>query len=123
MEERKKLLIVDDLQPFAEILMDAARNKGYDAICVFDYGTAMNIVKRRRFDYALVDYSLGHEKYTGIDIAKHIRIVSKRTKIILMSGETDTEILRHIQSFVGSTSVGDHFIRKPLSASDILQYI
>jgi len=120
-EEQRSLLIVDDLRPFAEILLDAARNKGYDAICAFDYDTAINIAKERHFDCALLDYSLGHEKYTGIDIAQHIRAISKSTKIILMSGETSNNTLRHIQSFVGNTI--DHFVRKPLSASDIFQYI
>jgi len=120
-EEQGSILIVDDLRPFAEILLDAARNKGYDAICAFDYDTAINIAKERNFDCALLDYSLGHEKYTGIDIAQHIRAISKNTKIILMSGETSNTILRHIQSFVGNTI--DHFVRKPFSASDIFQYI
>lgn len=121
MEEQKSLLIVDDFQPFAEILFDAAINKGHAAICAFDYDTAINIAKERNFDCALLDYSLGHEKYTGIDIAQHIRAISKSTKIILMSGETSNNTLRHIQSFVGNTI--DHFVRKPLSASDIFQYI
>ena len=121
MEEQRSLLIVDDLQPFAEMLLYTAINKGYDAICAFDYDTAIDIAKERNFDCALLDYSLGHEKYTGIDIAQHIRAISKNTKIILMSGETSNTILRHIQSFVGNAI--DHFIRKPLSASDIFQYI
>lgn len=121
MEVQKSLLIVDDFQPFAEILLDAAKNKGHDAICAFDYDTAMNIAKERNFDCALLDYSLGDEQYTGIDIAQYIRATSKRTKIVLMSGETNDEILRHIQSFIGDAI--DHFIRKPLSANDIFQYI
>jgi DNA-binding response OmpR family regulator len=120
-EEQRSLLIVDDLRPFAEILMDAAKNKGYDAICAFDYDTAIDIAKERNFDCALLDYSLGHEKYTGMDLAQHIRAISKNTKIILMSGETSNNTLSHIQSFVGNAI--DHFIKKPLSASDIFQYI
>lgn len=75
MRDQKSLLIVDDFQPFAEMLLDAARNKGHDAICAFDYDTAMNIAKERSFDCALLDYSLGDEKYTGIDIARHIRAI------------------------------------------------
>lgn len=121
MEEQRSLLIVDDLRPFAEILLDTARNKGYDAICAFDYDSAINITKERNFDCALLDYSLGHEKYTGIDIAQHIRKFSKSTKIILMSGETNNTTLHHIRSFIGNAI--DHFIRKPISASDIFQYI
>ena len=121
MEGQRSLLIVDDLRPFAEILLCTARNKGYDAICAFDYDTAIKITKERHFDCALLDYSLGHEKYTGIDIAQHIRKCSKGTKIILMSGETSNNTLRHIQSFVGDTI--DHFIRKPIAARDIFQYI
>jgi len=121
LEAQKSLLIVDDFQPFAEILLDEARTKGHDAVCAFDYDTAMNIAKERNFDCALLDYSLGDEKYTGIDIAQNIRTISKRTKIILMSGETNNETLRHIQSFIGDAI--DHFIRKPLSANDIFQYI
>jgi len=50
---------MDDLQSFAEILLDVFRNKGYDAICAFDYDTAINIANERNFDYALLDYSLG----------------------------------------------------------------
>jgi len=120
-EKHRSILIVDDLQSFAEILLDAARNKGYDAICAFDYETAINIANERNFDFALLDYSLGDEKHTGIDIAQHIRTISKRTKIILMSGETNKNTINHIQSFIGNTI--DHFVRKPLSASDIFQYI
>jgi len=120
-ERQRSLLIVDDFQPFAEMLLDAARKKGHDAICAFDYHTAINIARGRKFDCAFIDYSLGDGKYTGIDIARQIRAISGRTKIILMSGETNNEILSHIRSLVGSTI--DHFIRKPLSASDILQFI
>jgi two-component system alkaline phosphatase synthesis response regulator PhoP len=120
-EEHRSILIVDDLQSFAEILLDAVKNKGYDAICAFDYETAINIANERNFDFALLDYSLGDGKHTGLDIAQHIRTISKRTKIILMSGEANKNTLRHIQSFIGNTI--DHFIRKPLSASDIFQYI
>jgi len=120
-EDQKNLLIVDDFQPFAEILMDAARKNGHDAVCAFDYDSAMHIAEGRNFDYALLDYSLGDEKYTGIDIARHIRAMSKQTKIILMSGETNIETLRHIESLIGKAI--DHFLRKPLSANDVFQYI
>jgi DNA-binding response OmpR family regulator len=120
-EEHRSILIVDDLRPFAEILLYAARSKGHDAICAFDYDTAINIVSERIFDCAFLDYSLGDEKHNGLDIAQHIRTISKSTKIILMSGETNKNTLQHIQSFIGNTI--DHFIRKPFSASDIFHYI
>jgi len=121
MVERKSLLIVDDLQPFAEILSDMVRKRGHDAICAFDYDTAIKIAEKRHFDCALLDYSLGDGKMTGIDIARDIRKSGKSTKIILMSGETDKDILQYMRSLIGLTI--DHFIRKPFPAEDIFKYI
>lgn len=119
--QHKSILIVDDLKDWAMLLSGLLGSRGYDTIHAFDYDQAIHIVNERDFDCALLDYSLGDEKHTGIDIAEHIRKINKRTRIILMSGEPDEKVIDHIKSFLGITL--DHYIRKPFSVNDVTEYI
>lgn len=119
MVEKKKLLIVDDSEVFGHALRDICKARGYEVKYYSSAVDAMNnIDSEDKIDIALLD--LIDEKnadITGLDVAAKIRENNAKSKVIIMSGCSLTE-LEIVKELLLVKKV-DYYVQKPFSFKDI----
>ena len=80
----KDLLIVDDDLPFKERLSKSMEKKGFNVESFSDRKLAIQRVKEKNFDYAIVDMRLGDG--SGLELIKFINSVQPKTRSLLLTG-------------------------------------
>ena len=80
----KDLLIVDDDLPFKERLTKSMEKKGFTVESFSNSKTAIQRVKDKIFDYAIVDMRL--EDGSGLELIKYINSVHPKTRSLLLTG-------------------------------------
>lgn len=107
MQDVTLILIVDDEQPFAE-LMRAVLSPHYSCVIALSVTEALKQLNKRTFDLVLVDQVLSDG--SGLALLPFIRATAPRTVAIVMSEKTDEQSLAKAHEMGAS-----EFIRKPLN--------
>jgi CheY-like chemotaxis protein len=105
------ILIVDDHEPFRELLCHALDQAGYDSRVAGDAEEALGVLRAEPVDAMLLDYDM--PKMSGVELLRQIRTDEGMTElpVIGMSGlELDPADARAFTSF----------LRKPLNTRDVL---
>lgn len=108
-----KILVVDDEQPIADILKFNLEKEGYQVICAFDGGMAVDLALKENPDLILLDLMLPVKD--GMDVCREVRQHLHTTPIIMLTAK-DTEIDKVLGLELGA----DDYVTKPFSTRELL---
>lgn len=108
----KKILVVDDEKPIADILEFNLRKEGYEVYCAYDGDEALKLVNDIQPDLILLDIMLPEKD--GIEVCKEVR--KKYEMPIIMLTAKDSEIDKVLGLELGA----DDYVTKPFSTRELL---
>ena len=110
MSEKKIILIIDDDKGVRELLREFLRLHGFEAHSVSDGKSALNILKKERFDIIITDYYM--PGLDGIELTKITRFHYPHMLIVGISANSNGK------DFL--TAGADAFLSKPLQLQELL---
>lgn len=108
----KKILVVDDEKPIADILQFNLKKEGYDVYCAYDGNEAVEMVEEVQPDLILLDIMLPLKD--GMEVCKEIR--KKYEMPIIMLTAKDSEIDKVLGLELGA----DDYVTKPFSTRELI---
>lgn len=90
--QKVKILVVDDDKETADMARDFLKNEGYNCLVTYDSRKALSIIKSQRPDLIFLDIVMPN--LDGIELLNKIKHISKKIKVVMMSGVTDEEVCR-----------------------------
>ncbi|GGE83065.1 response regulator YycF [Priestia taiwanensis] len=108
----KKILVVDDEKPIADILKFNLEKEGYDITCVYDGQEAIDKVKEVQPDLILLDIMLPQKD--GLEVCREVR-KSFEIPIIMLTAK-DSEL----DKVLGLEMGADDYVTKPFSTRELL---
>ena len=108
----KRVLVVDDEKPIADILQFNLEKEGYDVVCAYDGEEALEKVEEQKFDLVLLDIMLPNKD--GMEVCREIR--KKYEMPIIMLTAKDSEIDKVLGLELGA----DDYVTKPFSARELI---
>lgn len=116
MNEKKKILIVDDAKFIRSVLNKTLTENNYEVMEAKDGKQAVEMYKKDVYDLVLLDINM--PKLNGVDALKKMIQINKDARIIMLSVEVDEDIIDDCISF-GALN----YISKPFSDDIILQAV
>lgn len=107
----KRVLVVDDEKPIADILQFNLEKEGYEVVCAYDGEEALEKVEEQKFDLVLLDIMLPNKD--GMEVCREIR--KKYEMPIIMLTAKDSEIDKVLGLELGA----DDYVTKPFSAREL----
>jgi two-component system, OmpR family, response regulator VicR len=108
----KKILVVDDEKPIADILQFNLEKEGYKVICAYDGVDAIKKVEEETPDLLLLDIML--PQMDGMEVCREVR--KKYTMPIIMLTAKDSEIDKVLGLELGA----DDYVTKPFSSRELI---
>ena len=108
----KKILIVDDEKPIADILQFNLRKEGYLVYCAYDGNEALSLVEEVQPDLILLDIMLPVKD--GMEVCREVR--KKYEMPIIMLTAKDSEIDKVLGLELGA----DDYVTKPFSTRELI---
>ncbi|MCS0789029.1 response regulator YycF [Cytobacillus firmus] len=108
----KKILVVDDEKPIADILQFNLKKEGYDVVCAYDGNDALDKVEEIKPDLILLDIMLPQRD--GIEVCREVR--KKYDMPIIMLTAKDSEIDKVLGLELGA----DDYVTKPFSTRELI---
>jgi two-component system, OmpR family, response regulator VicR len=108
----KKILVVDDEKPIADILQFNLKKEGYEVVCAYDGNEALRKVEEFHPDLILLDIMLPQRD--GMEVCREVR---KKYEIpIIMLTAKDSEIDKVLGLELGA----DDYVTKPFSTRELI---
>jgi two-component system response regulator VicR len=108
----KKILVVDDEKPIADILQFNLKKEGYEVQCAYDGNKALEMVEEIMPDIILLDIMLPQRD--GMEVCREIR--KKYDMPIIMLTAKDSEIDKVLGLELGA----DDYVTKPFSTRELI---
>lgn len=108
----KRILVVDDEKPIADILKFNLEKEGFEVFCAYDGNEAIEQVKKEEPDLILLDIMLPHKD--GMEVCREVR-KSYDIPIIMLTAK-DSEIDKVLGLELGA----DDYVTKPFSTRELL---
>ena len=108
----KKILVVDDEKPIADILQFNLKKEGYDVYCAYDGNQAVEMVEEVQPDLILLDIMLPMRD--GMEVCREVR--KKYEMPIIMLTAKDSEIDKVLGLELGA----DDYVTKPFSTRELI---
>ena len=108
----KKILVVDDEKPIADILQFNLKKEGYTVYCAYDGDQAIEMVEEINPDLLLLDIMLPNRD--GMEVCREVR--KKYDMPIIMLTAKDSEIDKVLGLELGA----DDYVTKPFSTRELL---
>jgi len=108
----KKILVVDDEKPIADILQFNLKKEGYTVYCAYDGNQALEMVVEINPDLLLLDIMLPNKD--GMEVCREVR--KKYEMPIIMLTAKDSEIDKVLGLELGA----DDYVTKPFSTRELL---
>ncbi|MFH5404531.1 response regulator YycF [Listeria monocytogenes] len=108
----KKILVVDDEKPIADIVKFNLNKEGFDVYCAYDGDEALELVEEVQPDLILLDIMLPGRD--GIEVCREVR--KKYDMPIIMVTAKDSEIDKVIGLELGA----DDYVTKPFSNRELI---
>ena len=108
----KKILVVDDEKPIADILQFNLKKEGYEVVCAYDGNDALDKVEEIKPDLILLDIMLPQRD--GIEVCREVR--KKYDMPIIMLTAKDSEIDKVLGLELGA----DDYVTKPFSTRELI---
>lgn len=112
MNDMKKILVVDDEKPIADILQFNLKKEGYEVYCAYDGNQAVEMVNEIVPDLILLDIML--PKKDGMEVCREVR-KSFEMPIIMLTAK-DSEI----DKVLGLEFGADDYVTKPFSTRELI---
>lgn len=113
MDDKIKLLLVEDDQALGFIIKDNLALKHFDVDIADDGDKALKLYNSKKYSLILLDIML--PKVDGFTIAQKIRETDEKTPIIFLTARSMTE-----DKIKGLTIGGDDYIAKPFSMEELI---
>ena len=84
MENKPRILLVDDEADYVDTISDWLRSKGYDVLASHNGAEALTLIKAQSVDIIFLDLRM--PKSDGIQTLKQIRAINKELPVILVTG-------------------------------------
>lgn len=111
----KKILVVDDEQPIADILKFNLTKEGYQVYCAYDGNEALEMVEEVKPDLILLDIMLPQKD--GLEVCREVRKKYDMPIIILTAKDSE------IDKVLGLELGADDYVTKPFSSREMLARI
>jgi len=111
----KKILVVDDEKPIADILQFNLKKEGFEVVCAYDGNEALDKVEEIKPDLIILDIMLPQKD--GIEVCREVR--KKYEMPIIMLTAKDSEIDKVIGLELGA----DDYVTKPFSTRELIARI
>ena len=108
----KKILVVDDEKPIADILQFNLKKEGFDVYCAYDGNEAIKLVEDIQPDLILLDIMLPQQD--GMEVCREVR--KKYDMPIIMLTAKDSEIDKVLGLELGA----DDYVTKPFSTRELI---
>ncbi|MFZ3590492.1 response regulator YycF [Bacillus sp. DJP31] len=108
----KKILVVDDEKPIADIIKFNLQKEGYEVLCAYDGIEAIQMVEEHKPDLILLDIMLPLKD--GMEVCREVR--KKYDMPIIMLTAKDSEIDKVLGLELGA----DDYVTKPFSTRELL---
>ncbi|WP_066366180.1 response regulator YycF [Neobacillus fumarioli] len=108
----KKILVVDDEKPIADILQFNLKKEGYSVYCAYDGNEALQLVEEIQPDLILLDIMLPLRD--GMEVCREVR--KKYDMPIIMLTAKDSEIDKVLGLELGA----DDYVTKPFSTRELI---
>lgn len=108
----KKILVVDDEKPIADILQFNLKKEGYQVVCAYSGDEALKKVEEDQPDLMLLDIMLPNKD--GMEVCREIR--KKYDFPIIMLTAKDSEIDKVLGLELGA----DDYVTKPFSTRELI---
>ncbi|MDP4084650.1 MAG: response regulator YycF [Bacillota bacterium] len=108
----KKILVVDDEKPIADILRFNLKKEGFDVHCAYDGNEALTMVEEIQPDIILLDIMLPLRD--GMEVCREVR--KKYDMPIIMLTAKDSEIDKVLGLELGA----DDYVTKPFSTRELI---
>lgn len=108
----KKILVVDDEKPIADILQFNLKKEGYDVYSAYDGNEALQMVEEVQPDLILLDIMLPLKD--GMEVCREVR--KKYDMPIIMLTAKDSEIDKVLGLELGA----DDYVTKPFSTRELI---
>ncbi|MEH7117450.1 response regulator YycF [Neobacillus vireti] len=108
----KKILVVDDEKPIADILQFNLKKEGYAVYCAYDGNEALELVDEIQPDLILLDIMLPLRD--GMEVCREVR--KKYEMPIIMLTAKDSEIDKVLGLELGA----DDYVTKPFSTRELI---
>jgi len=108
----KKILVIDDEKPIADILEFNLKKEGFDVYCAYDGNDAIEKVEEIQPDLILLDIMLPGRD--GMEVCREVR--KKYDTPIIMLTAKDSEIDKVLGLELGA----DDYVTKPFSTRELL---
>ncbi|SFB01920.1 MULTISPECIES: response regulator YycF [unclassified Bacillus (in: firmicutes)] len=108
----KKILVVDDEKPIADILQFNLKKEGFDVYCAYDGNAAITMVEEIQPDLILLDIMLPMRD--GMEVCREVR--KKYDMPIIMLTAKDSEIDKVLGLELGA----DDYVTKPFSTRELI---
>lgn len=108
----KKVLVVDDEKPIADILQFNLKKEGFEVFCAYDGNEALSMVDEIQPDIILLDIMLPLRD--GMEVCREVR--KKYDMPIIMLTAKDSEIDKVLGLELGA----DDYVTKPFSTRELI---
>lgn len=115
MENKKKILIVEDEKNIAQVLAYNIKKVGYDCDIAYDGEAGLEKALSGDFDLILLDIML--PKMTGFEVCERIRYKSQVPIIFVTAREEEKD------KILGLETGGDDYVTKPFSFPELMSRI
>jgi signal transduction histidine kinase len=113
-ERNLRILVVDDQEIICELIGEYLKGDGHDVTTAVESSEALALFAREGFDLVITDHSM--PGMNGLQLAKAIKDLDPKTRVILLTGFGDEMMGRGEQP-----SAIDLVLGKPVSAADLRQ--
>jgi len=113
MNEKPKILYIEDDLELGYVTRDNLELKGYDITLMKDGKSALDIFNDKQFDLCLLDVML--PEMDGFTLAKEIRKTNEHIPIIFLSAKSLKE-----DRIEGLVSGGDDYLTKPFNIAELI---
>ncbi|MBU1055895.1 MAG: response regulator [Proteobacteria bacterium] len=109
----ESILVIDDVKIQREIAVDILTKLGYDASSVSSGEGAVAYLEHNKVDLVILDMIM-EPNIDGLETYKRILKIHPRQKAIIVSGYTDTVVIREVQKLGAGK-----YVKKPYTANEI----
>ncbi|WP_026675540.1 response regulator YycF [Alkalihalobacterium bogoriense] len=108
----KRILVVDDEKPIADILKFSLEKEGYEVLCAYDGIKAIELAKQENPDIMLLDIMLPYKD--GMEVCREVRKTHNMPIIMLTAKDSE------IDKVLGLELGADDYVTKPFSTRELI---
>lgn len=108
----KKILVVDDEKPIADILQFNLKKEGFEVFCAYDGLDALEKLEEVKPDLILLDIMLPYKD--GLEVCREVRKVHDMPIIMLTAKDSELDIV------LGLEMGADDYMTKPFSTRELI---